>query len=413
MLANPADVLAQRGRRSAVKVKPVVNIDSLLNQYLFEQALNEIQQRKETTDVGKQPLEDWESKEEQARIGANMITATAKVVFVDSVVVDKTAFLQSLRLNAGCGVLGYWKESFQSSTADNKEILHTTTYMNEFQDRMLFSAKDASGKMKLHCQYKVDDSWDGGTPLGLVGSDGDECNPYLLSDGMTMYYASNTTGGLGGYDIYVTRYNTDTKNFLKSENMGMPYNSPDNEYFMAIDETNHLGWLVTDRKQPEGKVCIYVFVPSETREVYVMEPESQELRHLAMIHDMVSTQKENRQVYQSARQRYSELLETSRSSASVAVATVFSLPIYNGYLYTSLGDFKSDKARQLAKNWIDLSRKRTALEKELLANRRNYSPALKNTIIKQEQVLEQLDDTISDLEWNIRYEEQTKLGVYK
>ena len=285
--------------------------------------------------------------------------------------------------------------------------------MNEFQDRMLFSAKDASGKMKLHCQYKVDDSWDGGTPLGLVGSDGDECNPYLLSDGMTMYYASNTTGGLGGYDIYVTRYNTDTKNFLKSENMGMPYNSPDNEYFMAIDETNHLGWLVTDRKQPEGKVCIYVFVPSETREVYVMEPESQELRHLAMIHDMVSTQKENRQVYQSARQRYSELLETSRSSASVAVGAVFSLPIYNGYLYTSLGDFKSDKARQLAKNWIDLSRKRTALEKELLANRRNYSPALKNTIIKQEQVLEQLDDTISDLEWNIRYEEQTKLGVYK
>ena len=101
MLANPADVLAQRGRRSAVKVKPVVNIDSLLNQYMFEQALNEIQQRKETTDVGKQPVEDWGSKEEQARIGANMITATAKVVFVDSVVVDKTAFLQSLRLNAG------------------------------------------------------------------------------------------------------------------------------------------------------------------------------------------------------------------------------------------------------------------------------------------------------------------------
>ena len=38
---------------------------------------------------------------------------------------------------------------------------------------------------------------------------------------------------MGGYDIFVTRYNSDTDNYLNPENVGMPFNSPFNDY-MAL-----------------------------------------------------------------------------------------------------------------------------------------------------------------------------------
>ena len=49
-----------------------------------------------------------------------------------------------------------------------------------------------------------------------------------MADGVTIYYASDGEG-LGGYDIFVTRYNTNTDTYLVPENVGMPFNSPYND----------------------------------------------------------------------------------------------------------------------------------------------------------------------------------------
>lgn len=43
--------------------------------------------------------------------------------------------------------------------------------------------------------------------------------PVCLSDGVTIYYATDGEG-LGGYDIFVTRYNTNTDSYLTPENVG-------------------------------------------------------------------------------------------------------------------------------------------------------------------------------------------------
>ena len=58
------------------------------------------------------------------------------------------------------------------------------------------------------------------------------------------------------------------------ENVGMPFNSPYNDYMYVIDEFNDLGWFASDRYQPEDKVCVYVFVPNESKQVYDYESTS-------------------------------------------------------------------------------------------------------------------------------------------
>ena len=47
----------------------------------------------------------------------------------------------------------------------------------------------------------------------------------MTSDGETLYFAAMSEEGLGGYDIYVTRFDSDEGTFLEAENVGLPYNS--------------------------------------------------------------------------------------------------------------------------------------------------------------------------------------------
>lgn len=90
-------------------------------------------------------------------------------------------------------------------------------------------------------------------------------NPCLLSDGMSLYFAAQTTsgnGGLGGWDIFFTRFNPATNNYLNPSNMGMPWNSAANEYALYIDEQAHIGYLLSDRRCDSTQTHIYTFIPS-------------------------------------------------------------------------------------------------------------------------------------------------------
>ena len=100
--------------------------------------------------------------------------------------------------------------------------------------------------------------------------DGDDAQnyPFMLSDGITLYYAAVGVESFGGYDIFVTRYDMDEKKFLYPENLGMPFNSPANDYMLAIDEFNQLRWFFSDRNQTENKVCIYIFIKNDIRKEY-------------------------------------------------------------------------------------------------------------------------------------------------
>ena len=126
--------------------------------------------------------------------------------------------------------------------------------------------------LSILSRNKLLDKWSDGSLLpGSINEAMNADYPYVLTDGITIYYASDGPGSMGGYDIFVTRYNTNTDSYLMPENVGMPFNSPYNDYMYVIDEFNDLGWFASDRYQPEGKVCIYVFIPNSSKQVYNYE----------------------------------------------------------------------------------------------------------------------------------------------
>lgn len=84
--------------------------------------------------------------------------------------------------------------------------------------------------------------------------------PFLLEDGMTLFFARRSPQGLGGYDLYMTRLTQQGNSFFESTLLGMPYNSPYNDYLLAYHESEGWGILVSDRFAPAGQVHLYRFI---------------------------------------------------------------------------------------------------------------------------------------------------------
>ena len=206
------------------------------------------------------PVPVVEEPQEDPRI-TNMREMTQQIVIIDSIVTSKDQFLASIRMSAESGKLMTTGSFYRNN---QNGIL----YLNEMGNKVYFSQPDGH-QLQLYTADKLGNEWSRPQRLEGISEGIDEASyPFMLTDGVTFYFAGKGEESIGGYDIFMTRYDSRSGSFLKPENIGMPFNSEANDYMYAIDEANRIGYFVSDRRQPEGKVCIYIFIPQETRKTY-------------------------------------------------------------------------------------------------------------------------------------------------
>ena len=217
-------------------------------------------QKKKKRPVKKPIVEIVEEPQEDPRI-TNMREMTQQIVFIDSIVTDKDSFLSQYRLSSETGTLTTTGLFFGNS-------LSGYAFLNEMGNKVYFSLAEDSIH-RLYTSDKLGTDWSEATPLkGLSDGITDANYPFMMNDGFTFYFAAQGEESIGGYDIFFTRYDSRSGSFLKPENIGMPFNSEANDYMYAADEETGIGYFVSDRRQPEGKVCVYVFILPETRRSY-------------------------------------------------------------------------------------------------------------------------------------------------
>ena len=206
------------------------------------------------------PVPVVEEPQEDPRI-TNMREMTQQIIIIDSIVTSKDQFLASIRMTPESGKLMTTGSFYRNN---QKGIL----YLNEMGNKVYFSQPDGH-QLQLYTADKLGNEWSRPQRLEGISEGIDEASyPFMLTDGITFYFAGKGEESIGGYDIFMTRYDSRSGSFLKPENIGMPFNSEANDYMYAIDEANRIGYFVSDRRQPEGKVCIYIFIPQETRKTY-------------------------------------------------------------------------------------------------------------------------------------------------
>ncbi len=270
----------------------------------------------------------------------NMLGRVERLEIVDSLSVDSARFFDAIRLSPQAGRI-LPPESVGSIGAMAASEL-STGYMPENNSEILWSASDSNGRFELYGAGILDDgTLDHPTALsGNLGEGGDARYPFLMPDGVTLYFANNGENSLGGYDIFLTRRTDD--GYFVPQNMGMPYNSPDNDYMLAIDETSGLGWLVTDRNHVPGKLTVYVFLPSAMR--VNADPDDVNLEALARLSDISLSRNPDTD--------YSALLASklpddgSDDGSRVNNSSPrFMIDMGNGKIYTSLNQFRNKNAR--------------------------------------------------------------------
>ena len=308
----------------------------------FENYIGDLRRRRRST-------EEADSLMALFRAHLRMLRGVERVCVVDSFVVDKARFLEAYRLSPQAGRLYPYAEYFPESGREG-----TSVYENELGDKALYSEADDAGVQQLRTSTLLADGWSKGMPLaGDFPGTQDTAYPYLLSDGITLYYASRGPESLGGYDIFVTRYNTNTDAYLRPDNIGMPFNSPANDYMYVVDEYANLGWFASDRHQPAGRVCIYVFIPNAAKQVYdYEETDPDRLRSLAALHALRDTW-DNPDEAAAARQRLAHAGQTPAAGADTPRRPDFTFVVDDRRTYHAESDFRSPKALALYRQCQD------------------------------------------------------------
>ncbi|MCI7273193.1 hypothetical protein MR642_02565 [bacterium] len=399
--------LSAQKKKQAAPQTPTLTAEQLIQSYRFDDAAEQLRRDIEVAQKAGKNTERLEADMQRAMMGMDMLRGTERTIFVDSFKVHRDQVLATLKFSPEVGHLTSMSEHATHMDRAPKEV-DRLGYMNELGDKLFFSASAASGGVKtLWSAYRKGNGWGKPEQLeGLQSEEGDQCCPFVMPDGVTVYFAEQGGNSLGGYDLFVTRYNPETKQFLKAENLGMPFNSPANDYLLAIDEAAQLGWLVTDRHQQADTVCVYVFIPSASRDVYDWDSDDQTLVvHAAQLHSIATTQTDSRAVA-AARERLRELGKRQKDAAG----RTFRFVINDQKVYTSLDQFRSGTARRIATEVMrveqeldNLRTRRDDLQRE--AAKGNRSHILKEQLREVNEQLPKLQAQYATLCKNMRLAE--------
>lgn len=367
--------------------------------YRFDEAAGLLEEYADILAKKKQDTQVFDAKKELALNAQRMMDKVENIQIIDSIVVDKDDFLPAYILSEESGTLTSYNHFFKPA-----EPVNSTVYMNQKGDKIYYAHPTDGNQYCLFNQSRLMDKWGDEKQLPMnINSKNDDNFPFVLSDGVTIYYASKGNGSIGGYDLFVTRYNINSDNYLAPEQMGMPFNSPFNDYMIVFDEIKELGWFVSDRFQPEGKACVYLFIPNtDQNRVESDDPDMKRAR--AAIASIKDSWKEGADYSEQIRLAHKEI-----PYGDVKVEKDFEFIIGNDVVYYKLEDIKSPEARNIYQKAIEANKQIRELNEKLDILRVSFTEGnaakrdqLKPSILKAEEQLNSLLGQPGELETKAR-----------
>ena len=334
------------------------------------------------------------------------LQVTERVTFIDSMLLKKEEVMDMLYLGNENGSVASYAKFFN---VKEKDTLDCTLFRSQLGDKIIYAQPDTAAVLHLYASEMIGQKWC--EPVLLPGLEDTVSHnyPFMLADGTTLYYASKSEEGLGGYDIYMTRWDSDTQRFFKPENIGMPFNSAANDYLYLVDEFNQLGWFVTDRGQGGDTVCVYCFIPNETRRIYDTSTMGRDtLVALANINSIRDTWTDQERVKDALNR-----LDILRTKSKKSAQSQFHFIVNDRITYTNLSQFRNEESRKLANKWLKLVDERNKASEQLEELRKQYSVSrpekkaeLAASILALEQKYEKLIADVRSMEKEVRIFEQ-------
>jgi hypothetical protein len=137
-----------------------------------------------------------------------------------------------------------WKLSSLTMSTDEKIIIYSLATIGNGEWYDLWISK----------YDEVNKVYSAPTKLNISEANADEYNPQLAADNRTLYFATNKKGGVGSYDIWVSRRMDNTWELWTSPiNVGTPINTRKSDIYFSIGERGKVAYVVVNDKKPLRK----------------------------------------------------------------------------------------------------------------------------------------------------------------
>jgi len=158
------------------------------------------------------------------------------------------------------GTLIVKPEIFKSNIDKEREAL-TFVYLSEPQGTCYFSSygQEENGNRDIYKSVlQENDEWSEPEKLSsTINTTYDEDYPVLVDNGMTLYFCSKGHNSLGGYDVFVSRYDKEKKVWGEPENLGVGINSPFDDILFIPDKNGETAFFASDRDNSDNTITVF------------------------------------------------------------------------------------------------------------------------------------------------------------
>ncbi|MBL3657680.1 OmpA family protein [Fulvivirga sediminis] len=137
----------------------------------------------------------------------------------------------------------------------------------------LFFASNMPGSKGKWDIFSVAIKHDGslGEPVNLgnaINTLGNETSPFVAGNG-DLYFSSDTHFGLGGFDVFVSRY--ENGEYQEPVNLGKPVNSMQNDVSFIINDTTKVAYFSSDRKVDDDRKSDYNIYECKQKQNFIFD----------------------------------------------------------------------------------------------------------------------------------------------
>jgi len=133
-----------------------------------------------------------------------------------------------------------------------------------------FATKDRTGKKETNIYYskRNNNKWSKPISLQIVNSDFHDRMPSISSDGKKLYFSSNRPGGFGKDDIWMSEFDTSMNSWKKPINLGAKVNTVASEISPSIHPDTITLYFSSNKSEGVGGFDMYVtqIIPSDSAE---------------------------------------------------------------------------------------------------------------------------------------------------
>ncbi len=227
--------------------------------YQFDEALSAYLKFEQFGDRAEKEKWQCEMHINMARNGKTLLekTHTFEIFKADTIDQHELFSLYNKYLKNG----KFIEKSVKSSLFSESKGRSTWCYLPALLDNQQFVYESLTGVRKSKDLYQTkllqNDEWSRPEKLDVLNTPFDEDYVFFNTSESALYFSSKGHNSMGGYDIFKSVFNPDTKSWSAPVNLGFPFNTPYDDFlFVPSDDQTH-AYFASNRETSGSKLIVY------------------------------------------------------------------------------------------------------------------------------------------------------------